>query len=69
MALTHDNPQQIFDLPVNDDLVLVDIVNYRELSDAQMATKCHWTPFVGMNLTGFPRYVFTQQRLIDCRSL
>jgi len=69
VALTHDNPQQIFNLPVNDDLVLVDIVNYRELSDAQMATKCHWTPFVGMNLTGFPRYVFTQQRLIDCRSL
>lgn len=69
VALTHDNPQQIFNLPVNDDLVLVDIVNYRELSDAQMASKCHWTPFVGMNLTGFPRYVFTQQRLIDCRSL
>ena len=69
VALTHDNPQQIFNLPVNDDLVLVDIVNYRELSDAQMATKCHWTPFVGMNLTGFPRYVFTQQRLIDCRKL
>lgn len=69
VALTHDNPQQIFNLPVNDDLVLVDIVNYRELSDAQMASKCHWTPFVGMNLTGFPRYVFTQQRLIDCRKL
>lgn len=69
VALTHDNPQQIFNLPVNDDLVLVDIVNYRELSDAQMASKCHWTPFVGMRLTGFPRYVFTQQRLIDCRSL
>jgi dihydroorotase len=69
VALTHDNPQQIFNLPANDDLVLVDIVNYRELSDAQMASKCHWTPFVGMNLTGFPRYVFTQQRLIDCRSL
>ncbi|MBX9866220.1 MAG: dihydroorotase [Burkholderiales bacterium] len=69
VALTHDNPQQIFNLPVNDDLVLVDIVNYRELSDAQMASKCHWTPFVGMNLTGFPRYVYTQQRLIDCRKL
>ena len=69
VALTHDNPQQIFNLPANDDLVLVDIVNYRELNDAQMASKCHWTPFVGMNLTGFPRYVFTQQRLIDCRSL
>lgn len=69
VELTHDNPQRIFNLPANDDLVLVDIVNYRELSDAQMATKCQWTPFVGMNLTGFPRYVFTQQRLIDCRSL
>lgn len=69
VELMHVNPQRIFSLPANDDLVLVDIVNYRELSDAQMATKCQWTPFVGMNLTGFPRYVFTQQRLIDCRSL
>lgn len=69
VELMHTNPRRIFNLPENDDLVLVDIVNYSELSDEQMATKCKWTPFVGMNLTGFPRYVFTQQRLIDCRSL
>ncbi len=67
--LTHDNPKKLFNLPDNDDLVLVDIENYRELKDEHMATKCKWTPFVGMKLTGFPRYVFTQDRLFDCDKL
>lgn len=69
VELLHSNPQRIFKLESNDDLVLVDIVNYRTLSDEQMASKCQWTPFVGMKLTGFPRYVFTQDRLIKCAEL
>lgn len=69
VELLHTNPQQIFKLESNDDLVLVDIVNYRTLSDEQMASKCQWTPFVGMKLTGFPRYVFTQNTLIECAKL
>jgi dihydroorotase len=69
VELLHTNPQQIFKLKSNDDLVLVDIVNYRTLSDEQMASKCQWTPFVGMKLTGFPRYVFTQNTLIECAKL
>lgn len=66
VELTHDNPQRIFNLPANDDLVLVDIVNIRTLSDNQMATKCKWTPFVGLELCGFPRYVYLNQQLFDC---
>jgi dihydroorotase len=69
IELLHTNPQRIFKLESNDDLVLVDIVNYRTLSDEQMASKCQWTPFIGMSLTGFPRYVFTQNRLIECAKL
>lgn len=69
VELLHSNPQRIFKLESNDDLVLVDIVNYRTLSDEQMASKCQWTPFVGMKLTGFPRYVFTQDHLIKCAEL
>ena len=65
LELLHSNPQKLFSLPANDDLVLVDIKNYRELTDEQMASKCKWSPFSGMNLTGFPRYVYTQNRLID----
>lgn len=66
VELTHDNPQRIFNLPTNDDLVLVDIVNKRILSDEQMATKCKWTPFVGLELCGFPRYVYLNQQFFDC---
>jgi hypothetical protein len=69
VELLHTNPQRIFKLKSNDDLVLVDIVNYRTLSDEQMASKCQWTPFIGMKLTGFPRYVFTQNTLIECAKL
>ncbi|MEN9946290.1 MAG: hypothetical protein RLZZ293_676 [Pseudomonadota bacterium] len=67
--LTRRNPQRIFNLPDNNDLVLVDIVNSRQLSDEQMASKCKWTPFVGKQLCGFPRYVYIQGRLIDCKQL
>lgn len=69
IELTHDNPQKIFSLAKNDDLVLVDIVASKILSDENMATKCKWTPFVGMELIGFPRFVFTQNRLIDCEKI
>lgn len=69
VELLHHNPKKIFNLADNDDLILVDIVNKQVLRDEQMATKCKWTPFVGRELTGFPRYAYINQRLIDCRSL
>ncbi|MDD3266106.1 MAG: dihydroorotase [Burkholderiales bacterium] len=69
IELTHANPQKIFSLAKNDDLVLVDIVTSKILTDENMATKCKWTPFVGMELIGFPRFVFTQNRLIDCEKI
>ena len=69
IELTNKNPERIFNLAPNNDLVLVDITNYRKLKDEDMATKCKWTPFVGMNLTGFPKYVITQGRLFDCDNL
>lgn len=69
VELLHDNPQRIFNLAQNDDLVLVDILNQQTLKDENMASKCKWTPFVGMGLIGFPRYVYTNQRLIDCREI
>lgn len=69
VELLHANPEKIFNLSRNDDLVLVDIVNYHELTDQELASKCKWSPFNGMNLTGFPRYVYTQNRLIECEQL
>lgn len=36
------------------DLVLVDLVNYRQLKREELLTKCGWSPFEGWNLTGWP---------------
>lgn len=69
VELLNINPKKIFNLAENDDLVLVDITNKQVLKDENMATKCKWTPFVGMELTGFPRYVYVDERLIDCREI
>lgn len=69
IELTHHNPLKIFNLPLSDDLVLVDIDNYRTLSDDQIASKCKWSPFSGMRLTGFPKYVYNNRKLIECDKL
>lgn len=69
VELLNINPKKIFNLAENDDLVLVDITNKQVLKDENMATKCKWTPFVGMELVGFPRYVYVAERLIDCREI
>ncbi|MBD2138975.1 dihydroorotase [Anabaena sp. FACHB-1237] len=36
------------------DLVLVDLVNYRQVKREELLTKCGWSPFEGWNLTGWP---------------
>lgn len=69
VELLHTNPNKIFKLPSNDDLILVDINTYKVLTDEQMASKCKWSPYSGMNLTGFPRYVYTNGELFDCSKI
>lgn len=63
------NPQRIFALQANNDLVLADIKNYKNLQNEQLAAKCKWSPFTGMALTGFPKYIYTQHKLYDCSRL
>lgn len=67
--LLHNNPVQIFNLAQNDDLILVNINEYQILKDEQLATKCGWSPFSGANLTGYPHYIYTQNKLFDLRKL
>lgn len=69
IELLHANPKRIFNLPDNDDLVLVDIKNSRILTDANLATKCGWSPFSGRELIGFPRYVYSGHQLFDLNHL
>lgn len=52
--LTHTNPQDIFRLPPNNDVVLVDMNKEKVVREEDLKTKCGWSPFAGQTLKGWP---------------
>ncbi|MFA7653926.1 MAG: amidohydrolase family protein [Candidatus Magasanikbacteria bacterium] len=54
VELTHDNPQKIFNLPKNDDWVVVDLDKEKTIKNEDQKTKCGWSPYAGMKLKGWP---------------
>lgn len=46
------------------DLALVDLKAEREITDAWIASKCGWTPFAGMRVTGWPIATVLRGRLV-----
>lgn len=60
--LTSAGPQRIFGIAgkgriavgYDADFVLVDLAAKREITDDWIASKCGWTPFDGVNVTGWP---------------
>ncbi|MCB1114678.1 MAG: dihydroorotase [Chlamydiia bacterium] len=50
------NIESIFQIPTNDDKVLVDLSLEKEVKDDEMKTKCKWSPFSGRKLKGWPVY-------------
>lgn len=60
--LTSAGPQRIFGIAgkgriavgYDADFVLVDLAAKREITDGWIASKCGWTPFDGVNVTGWP---------------
>lgn len=54
IELTHDNPQKIFNLLKNNDQIIVDMNLEKEVKNANLKTKCGWSPFVGWKLIGWP---------------
>lgn len=65
VSLTHTRPQEIFRIPVNDDVVLVDLNKKWKVSDAHLQTKAKWSPYAGMSLQGSPRYVILRGKLFE----
>ncbi|MBY0380103.1 MAG: hypothetical protein K2P99_06875, partial [Burkholderiales bacterium] len=61
--LAYTNPKKIFNVADNDDLVFVNISKFKILQDNDLSTKVKWSPYVGMKLTGFPDYIFSNNRL------
>lgn len=54
IELTHTNPSQIFGLAETEDQVICDMQLTRVVDNASLATKCKWSPFAGLTLTGWP---------------
>lgn len=56
--------QNLFKLKPTTDLVFANIVDYRVLINDNLLTKTKWSPFSGMNLTGYPEYIYANNQLI-----
>lgn len=65
VSLTHTRPQEIFDLPLNEDIVLVDLNKKKTVEDAHLKTKAKWSPYAGWTLQGWPRYTILGGKLFD----
>ena len=46
------------------DLTLVDLKAKREITDADSASRCGWTPFAGMKVTGWPMATILRGRVV-----
>ncbi|MCH9624850.1 MAG: Dihydroorotase [Chlamydiales bacterium] len=56
MQLTRYNIESLFGFAPNNDVVLVDLELKKQVQDAEMHSKCGWTPYRGRMLTGWPIY-------------
>ncbi|MBL8114138.1 MAG: dihydroorotase, partial [Acidobacteria bacterium] len=62
VALTSAGPARVWEIPgkgrlepgFDADLVLVDLERRHTLTAGEMATRCGWTPFEGLEVTGWP---------------
>lgn len=65
VSLTHTRPQEIFDLPLNDDVVLVDLEAVKTIKQPMIRSKAGWSPYLGRTLKGWPRYTICDGHLFD----
>ena len=65
VKLTSARAQAIFGLEQHNDYVLVDLNKRAKVDEAQLKTKCRWSPFAGWELRGWPAYTLLANRLYD----
>ncbi len=68
IRVTHIGPQDVYRLPPNNDLVLVDMDTIRTVRDEELHTKCAWSPFAGRNLIGWPTHTIIGGRVFDAKA-
>ncbi len=65
MAVTRTNAEKFFDLPSNDDTVVVDMNTVRPVRGSTFKTKCGWSPFEGWELVGWPAYTVLRGKKVE----
>ena len=67
LALTSQRARAIFDVPANEDYVIVDL--QKSATVAATESKCGWTPYAGMTLTGWPVYTVLRGECFNINDL
>lgn len=65
IELTRINIQKIFNLPDNNDYVMVDLGLEKEVRNENLKTKCGWSPFNGWKLKGWPVSIVLSDKIYD----
>jgi dihydroorotase len=65
LSLTCTRPREIFHIPENDDVVLVDINSTRQVKGSDLSTKCGWSAFEGRPLRGWPKHIVVKGHYFD----
>lgn len=68
-SLTSDRASEMFRLPKSADRVIVDLNLAKTVLGAKLKTKCAWSPYEGMSLTGWPVYTLLNNRVFDLEKL
>ncbi len=63
VELTRVNAENIFRIPRNDDVVLVDLEMKKKVDEKNLKTKCGWSPFAGRELKGWPVVTIAQGKV------
>lgn len=63
VQLTRINTERIFNLNSTSDVVLVDLEKTQAVQNQNLKTNCHWSPFEGQQLKGWPVYTVVQGKV------
>lgn len=68
-SLTSGHVREMFHLPKTSDSVLVDLNLTKTVVGKNLKTKCAWSPYEGMSLTGWPVYTLLNNRVFDLEKI
>ncbi len=63
VELTRSNVQKIFNLPDNNDWVIVDLKKEKTIKNKDLKTKCSWSPFDSWKIKGWPIYTILNNKI------